>query len=108
MKLLIPAILAAILLSGCSQAPKGPMPALDKTQEKALLAELKTVNPAFSDTRGIIGAQLACRNILRGTTETEQVTFVQDRFSMQATRMAEPEALRVIEIVKSNGFCKKA
>lgn len=108
MKILLPAIVAVVLLSGCSQASKSPVPVMDKAQEKALLADLKTVNAAYSDTRGLIGAQLLCRNILRGTPETDHVAFVQSRFSMTEARMPEPEARRVIEIIKSNGFCKQA
>lgn len=108
MKILIPAIVAVMLLSGCSPASKSPMPAIDKVQEKAMLADLKAVNAAYSDTRGLIGAQLLCRNILRGTPETDQVAFVQSRFSMTETRMPETEARRVIEVIKSNGFCKQA
>lgn len=108
MKLLAPALLALLMLAGCSPAPKDPTPPLDQAQETALRASLKAIDPSFADTKGVVNAQIVCRSIIRGVPEDGQVTVVQERFSGPGSRMPETEARKILDAVKSNGFCKQA
>ncbi|SDQ21232.1 hypothetical protein [Pseudarthrobacter chlorophenolicus] len=78
-KLIAPALLAVLALTGCSAtatpAPSATAPAPPaltiakptEAQKTALMADLAKVNPQFEGTRTLISASLACRTILKGS-----------------------------------------
>jgi hypothetical protein len=116
-KLIAPALLAVLALSGCSAAvPPAPAatPALSmatptEAQKAALMSDLAKVNPKFESTRSFVSAALICRAILKGEPEEVQIMTVQKRFSRSADQpITDADAKRIIEIIKANGFCVKA
>lgn len=116
-KLIAPALLAVMALTGCSAAATlapSATPALTvakptEAQQTALMADLAKVKPELAGPEAFIGARLACRSILAGDTEGLQVAKTRNRFSKAAGEaVSEADAKRVLKIVKTNGFCKKA
>lgn len=73
------------------------------------MADLAKVNPQIEGTRAVVSASITCRSVLKGEREQVQVVTTQERFSRSAERpISEAEAMRIIEIIKTNGFCVKA
>ncbi|KRE44559.1 hypothetical protein ASG92_12895 [Arthrobacter sp. Soil736] len=116
-KLIAPALLAVLALTGCSAAATpapAATPALSmakptEAQKTALMTDLAKVNPRIEGTRSFVSATLACRAILKGEPEEAQIMTVQDRFSRSADQpISEADARRIVEIIKANGFCVKA
>lgn len=112
-KLIAPALLAVLMLTGCSAAAT-PAPALTvakptEAQQMALMTDLSKVKPELAGPDVLSGARLVCRSILAGDGEAIQVVKTRERFSKAAGKaISEAEAKRALAIVKSNGFCKKA
>lgn len=111
-KLIAPALLAVLLISGCSSAaapasssaPSVPKPS--DAQEQALIAELEKVKPELTGSRAIVNARAGCRTILQGGPDAEQATEVRARFGKASdTALSLEEAQKIIEIIKANGFC---
>lgn len=112
-KLIAPALLAAVFLTGCSPAA-APAPAPAKVsapkpsdaQEQALVAELEKVKPELTGRQAIVGARAGCRAILAGGPDAAQVAEVRARFDKASDTSVSPaEAQKIIEIIKTNGFC---
>lgn len=113
-KFIAPALLAILALTGCSAAatPAPAAPSLSKPTEEqraALMTDLAKVNPQLEGPRALVGASLTCRSILKGEPEEAQIMMTRDRFSRSSDQpITEPDAKRIIEIIKANGFCVKA
>lgn len=116
-KFVAPALLAVLMLTGCPTAAApapSDTPALTvaeptEAQQMALMTDPSKVKPELVGPDLITGARLVCRSILAGDGEAVQVVKARDRFSKVAGKaISEADAKRVLAIVKSNGFCKKA
>lgn len=115
-KLIAPALLAVVALTGCSAATPAPAasPALSvgnpsEEHRAALMADLAKVNPQLEGSLAFVSASLTCRSILKGEPEEVQVGIALDRFSRVAGQaITEADAKKVLEIIKGNGFCVKA
>ncbi|TSE17860.1 hypothetical protein B1A87_003015 [Arthrobacter sp. KBS0703] len=116
-KLIAPALLAVLALTGCSAAAT-PAPAASpavsvakptEAQKTALMSDLAKVNPQLEGPRVLAIATLSCRSILKGEPEGVQIMAVRDRFSRVSDKpITDPDAKRIIEVIKTNGFCVKA
>lgn len=110
-KLIAPALLAVLALTGCSAAETPPGPregGPTEAQKTALLAELVKVNPQLEGPRAVAGAIRTCSSILRGESEEVQIMSVRDRFALSGQPLTDPDAKRILEVIKANGFCVKA
>jgi hypothetical protein len=113
-KFVAPALLAVLALTGCSAAakPEPAGPSLTKPTEEqrvALMADLAKVNPQLEGPRTLVSVSLTCRSILKGESEEDQVVLTRDRISKSTDQpITDPDARRIIEIIKANGFCVRA
>jgi hypothetical protein len=114
-KLIAPALLAVLALTGCSAAatpaasPAVSVAPATEEQKAALMRDLAKVNPQLEGPRVLAVATLSCRSVLQGEPEEVQIMSVKDRFSRASDKpLTDPDANRIIEIIKTNGFCVKA
>jgi hypothetical protein len=114
-KLVIPALFAALALSGCASAPAASestldtVPRPDEAQRAALTKSLGEVAPELSGPRSVAGAVSMCRLIRKGAPETEQATAVSSIFRLDHGKPLTLEQRdRVLTAIKSNGFCTMA
>lgn len=108
-KLAVPALFAALILSGCAGSAEKPalntVPKPNDEQRVALTKSLEAVDPALAGPRSVSGAVAMCRLIRSGAPETEQVERVSSIFRLDQGKplTAEQNGL-VLKAIKDNGF----
>jgi hypothetical protein len=84
---------------------------MDETQRTNLVEELKKIDPSLGEQRNIVAAQPICRIILNGEPESTQLDFARKivrKTSIQPGPPTEVAAKKIIDVIKSNGFCKES
>lgn len=111
-KLVAPALLAVLMLSGCSMLPFGKSseasaPVPDDFQQEALLRDLSTVEPELKHPRSVTSARKVCSSILKGASDTETGQVAAASFRMAGDRaLTAEQSGRVVVLIKANGFCE--
>ncbi|RNL49484.1 hypothetical protein D7003_18540 [Arthrobacter oryzae] len=76
-------------------------------QEAKLLADIKKINSAFINRKTVDNARNQCTSILGGSPEATLVKTVKARFEgLGVESVSDLEAGQLLEIIRSNGFCK--
>jgi hypothetical protein len=98
--------------SGSTESPPpATKPLMDETQHSNLVAELKKIDPELGEQKNVAAAQPICRIILRGDPEEKQLDFAKKmirKTSIQPGPPTDEAAKKVIDVIKTNGFCKDA
>jgi len=106
-KLLIPALLAAAALTGCSPAQSAPPAPSPNTMETQILTvDLMAVGPQFANSRSVEAARMVCTAILDGKdtqtlTETAKTAFL----SGEVRSVSDKQAQGIVTAVRGNSFC---
>lgn len=116
-------LLVGLTLSGCSSpSAETPevntqitsavsAPRLDENQHKDIVTELVKIHPALGEQRNVVAVQQGCRMILLGDPETAQLDYARKilrNTEIQPGPPTEEAAKKIIDIIKSNGFCSES
>lgn len=113
------AALSVLGLTGCSRGSGGeaaPQPTptaksvvFTPAQENTLRTQLRAVDPSLDTPRVMPNVMMVCKMMQRGTPEQAQ----RDQAERIFFRAADPNAAvpagapdRIIEVIKTNGFCR--
>lgn len=109
-KLIAPLLFGAALLTGCAGTPaagheNAEPPAPSAEQRAALLAELEKVNPDLARPSVVAGARAMCRGILEAHSEEGQLGAARYQLSRKTPEISDEDVVRVVAVIKANGFC---
>ncbi len=84
------------------------LPGPDSDERKALLAELSTINPEFTDDQTVEDARRVCGGLLGGMPLDRLLVIVTDLFSSGRDTVVTDngEARRILQVIGANGFCR--
>jgi hypothetical protein len=118
--------LTAVLVAGCAGSPKTETPAAstaapssaaaapasqipkpDAAQAASLRAELAKINPLLDNDKAVDNSRNQCTSILGGSPADKFITAAKTRFTGgQVKSVSDAEAQQIIDVIKTNGFCK--
>lgn len=109
--------LTAVLVAGCagspktetpsSAAPASQIPKPDAAQAASLRAELAKINPRLDNDKAVDNSRNQCTSILGGSPADKLITAAKTRFTGgQVESVSDAEAQQIIDVIKTNGFCK--
>ncbi len=94
--------------SSTATALPDTLPGPDAAERKALLAELSTINPEFTDDQTVEDARRVCGGLLGGVPLDGLLVSVTNLFSDGRTTPVadDDEARRILQVIGANGFCR--
>lgn len=95
--------------SAPAAAAVSPMPEPDEAQKASLTAEFKKIDPTLDTPQAIENARRTCTMIQRGGPEAAQLSFARRVLrdaNIKPGAASDEAAKKIVEVIKSNGFCK--
>jgi hypothetical protein len=107
-KLIVPALLLAAALTGCTPAapPPASIPSPDTFQTQTLTVALMGVAPEMANSKSIDAARNVCKAILDGKDDAGLVALAKSEFlSNEVSEVSDAQAKLLVAAVRENGFC---